>query len=353
MTETTSATATPSEPVGVLLVDKPEAPTSHDVVAFVRWALGVQQVGHCGTLDPLATGLLVVCVGAATRLVPYLTGVDKVYRARFGLGRATTTADRAGETIAEAPVGPDAAGLVGHALEDMRGDLMLPPPAYSAVKVDGQRAYDRARKGHAVELAARPMALRSLGDLALAPEAVEATCAVSKGTYIRSLAEELGRRTGIPIHLAALHRIACGPLSLSHPAAVAGLLADRLPNRPGLPPKYRLRLQEAAGQGAGQDDPRRAARDRLRAALLAPEVAVPFPVSRATDALTGLLNGRSAPLDALPAAPPTYAEGLGDAARQGVLFPGGLVVVALQDGFWRPERVIRTSVLSAEAVGTA
>lgn len=342
----TSATATPDEPVGVLLVDKPEGPTSHDVVAFVRWALGVQQVGHCGTLDPLATGLLVVCVGAATRLVPYLTGVDKVYRARFGLGRATTTADRAGETIAEAPVGPEAAGLVGHALEDMCGDLMLPPPTYSAVKVDGQRAYDRARKGHAVELAARPMAMRSLGDLALAPEAVEATCAVSKGTYIRSLAEELGRRTGIPVHLAALHRIACGPLGLSHPAAVAGLLADRLPDRPGLPPKYRLRLE-------GEGEPRRVARDRLRAALLAPEAAVPFPVCPATDALTGLLHGRSAPLDALPAARSTHAEGLGDAARQGVLFPGALVVVALQDGFWRPERVIRTSVLSAGAVGTA
>lgn len=337
-------TTAADEPVGVLLVDKPEGPTSHDVVDFVRWALGVRQVGHCGTLDPLATGLLVVCVGAATRLVPYLTGVDKVYRARFGLGRATSTADRAGEAIAEAPVGADDPARVAHALRDMCGPLLIPPPAYSAVKVDGQRAYAKARKGVAVELAARPMVLRALEEIELAADAVTATCAVSKGTYVRSLAEELGRRTEIPIHLAGLHRIACGPLTIAE--AVGGLVATRLPDRPGLPPKFRLGLP-------AEGEPRAAARARLRAALRAPVDAVPFPVQPATDALTGLLHGRAAPLEALPPAPVCHAEGLGEAARQGVRFPDVLVVAALQDGAWRPERVIRTSFLSSNGVGNA
>lgn len=330
--------ASADESAFVVLVDKPEGPTSHDVVAFVRWALGVQQVGHCGTLDPLATGLLVVCVGGATRLVPYLTGVDKVYRARFGLGRATTTADRAGETIAAAAIAPGDPARVAYALKDMCGPLSIPPPAFSAIKVDGKRAHELARKGQAVELAARSMALLAVDDLALADDAIEATCTVSKGTYIRSLAEELGRRTGVPAHLAALHRIASGPLRVGDPRAVTGLVAERLPDRPGLPPKFRLSLP-------GEGDPRTGARERLRAAGLAPADALPFPVVPAPGELvTGLLHGRPAPGGALPAAPASYAEGLGEAERLGVVFSGGeLVIAAHQDGAWRPERVIRTS----------
>ena len=228
----------------------------------------------------------------------------------------------------------------------MCGSLALPPPAYSAVKVDGQRAYARARRGDAVELAARPMELRAVEGVALAADAVTATCTVSKGTYIRSLAEELGRRTGIPIHLAALHRIACGPLTLTDPLAVGGLVATRLPDRPGLPPKFRLGLP-------AEGEPRAAARERLGAALRAPVDALPFPVQPATDALTGLLHGRGAPLEALPPVAPSYAEGLGAAVRQGVRFPDAVVVASLQDGIWRPERVIRTSFSTAGAVGTA
>jgi tRNA pseudouridine55 synthase len=115
-------------PWGVLLVDKPEGPTSHDVVGWIRWALGESQVGHCGTLDPAASGLLVICVGPATRLVPYLSGVDKSYRARIALGRSTTTDDREGSTIAYAEVSPRKRAAARTALAELHGLLMLSPP---------------------------------------------------------------------------------------------------------------------------------------------------------------------------------------------------------------------------------
>lgn len=341
-------------PGGVLLVDKPEGPTSHDVVGWTRWALGVSQVGHCGTLDPLATGLLVLCVGAATRLVPYLTGVDKVYRARFGLGRSTTTDDREGELLAEAPVSAEQRAAAGSVLEGMCGALSLPPPAFSAVKVEGQRAHARARRGEALELAPRPMTLHAVAAIAVGEGAegpwIEATCTVSKGTYVRSLSAELGRRLGVPTYLAALRRLACGPLRVDDPRAVGGLLVDRLPDVPGLPPKVRLRLP-------GDGDPRGAARTRLGAARIAPADALPFPVVDAGPdeaRLGGLLHGRAAPPDALAAPPPVFAEGLGTASRVGVAFPGRALVVAALDGDrWRPERVIHTSETTSGEAGSA
>lgn len=352
MAAVTRADARASEPIpdGVLLVDKPEGPTSHDVVGWVRWALGVKQVGHCGTLDPLATGLLVVCVGAATRLVPYLTGVDKIYRARFMLGRATTTVDREGTTTAERAVTAEEIGTSAQVLRDMVGDLCIPPPAFSAVRVDGQRAHARSRRGETVELPPRPMALRAADDVAVVEDGIEATCAVSKGTYIRSLAEELGRRTGIPCHLAALRRLACSPLRVDDPRTVGGLLVEHLPPRPDLPPTVRLRLP-------GEGDARSLARARLSAALVAPAAALPFPVEAVgqdVGALAGLLHGQKLAAAALPAAPSCYAEGLGEGPRRGLMFPGGaLVVVCLADGAWRPERVIRTSVSGVGPSATA
>jgi tRNA pseudouridine55 synthase len=333
-----------SEPFGVLLLDKPEGPTSHDVVAWVRWCLGVSQVGHCGTLDPAASGLLVVCVGAATRLVPYLTGVDKVYRARFALGRSTTTEDREGETVALAPAGPAERDAALRALAGLHGALMLPPPAFSAVKIDGQRAHRLARRGALVELPPRPMTVRSIEDLAgssddLAASAepwVEATIAVSKGTYIRALAVELGQRIGVPVHLAGLRRLASGTLRMDDPRALTGITVTALPEpRPGLPPKLRLGLGRA-GEGEGPLG-RAGLRAALHAVLLDPCEALPVPtVAIAADdprmsTLTRLRHGQAVPLDAelaawLPTSSLTAGEGLPEAPRVALRGAGCLIV---------------------------
>lgn len=272
---------------GVLLVDKPAGPTSHDVVGWIRWVLGVRRVGHAGTLDPAATGLLVVGVGAATKLAPYLTGQDKRYRARFVLGASTTTADAEGDVIDEVPCPAALEARVPAALADLRAVRALPPPAYSAIHVDGQRAHVLARAGQAPVLEERPMEVLELrpgpvqrrGDRV----EVEADLLVSKGTYVRSLAEALGRLLGVPAHLGALHRTHSGALGLDHPKALTGLVAEQVrlePRRDGAPAplRWRLRLpdRDAAQTGA-----------ELRARLLAPSDAVPMPVLRAADDPSG------------------------------------------------------------------
>lgn len=216
---------------GILLVDKPAGPTSHDVVQWVRWSLRVRSVGHCGTLDPAATGLLVICLGGATKLVEYLTGVDKAYEARFVLGVATDSGDRDGEVIARAEVTRETRERAPQVLRDMCGTLMLPPPALSAIKVDGRRAHERARAGEALELEPREMRLLEVVDLGVAgtddagQPYFDAAVHVSKGTYVRSLATELGARLGVPVHLGALHRTRSGAASLDEPRAVSDLVA--------------------------------------------------------------------------------------------------------------------------------
>ncbi len=349
------------EPLGVLLIDKPEGPTSHDVVAWVRWCLGVTQVGHCGTLDPAASGLLVVCVGAATRLVPYLTGVDKVYRARFALGRSTTTEDREGDTVALAEAGPRERDAALAALAELHGPLMLPPPAFSAVKIDGQRAHRLARRGELVELPPRPMTVRSVealvgsgDDLPVLSEPwVDATIAVSKGTYIRALAVELGRRIAVPVHLAALRRLASGTLRVDDPRTLTGITTTPLPDPlPGLPPKLRLGLGRA-GEGPLDRPGMRAA---LQAALLDPCEALPLPtvVIAADDprmsTLTRLRHGQAVPIDAelaawLPEAALTAGEGLPEAVRVALRADGYLIVARREapgdaGEQLRPERVL-------------
>ena len=228
-------------PVGLLLVDKPSGPTSHDVVGWVRWALSVKQVGHCGTLDPAATGLMVVCVGPATRLASILTGTDKTYRAQIVLGRSTTTADRQGETVDEAPVSEQVLMRAEAELRGMLGDLSLAPPAFSAIHVDGVRAHALARAGKEVRLPPRAMTLRAARNIQAQPSGVVADLDVSKGTYIRSIAVELGRRLGVPAHLGALHRLAAGEHRVDHDRAVRDLAVATLPSaRPGAPPRFRM-----------------------------------------------------------------------------------------------------------------
>lgn len=233
------------EAFAILLIDKPPGPTSHDVVGWVRWALRQHSVGHCGTLDPPASGLLVVCVGAATKLVDHLTSVDKTYRARFVLGRATTTADAEGETIANATVPADIEARALDCLRALRGAHELPPPSVSAVRLDGRRAHELVRAGEVPELPPRPMSVLDLEthEHGRTPEGllwIDATLRVTKGTYIRSLAEELGRRLELPAHLGSLRRLACGALRLDDPLVVGPLVAVELPPIEGRPPKWRM-----------------------------------------------------------------------------------------------------------------
>lgn len=371
-------------PWGVLLVDKPEGPTSHDVVGWIRWALGESQVGHCGTLDPAASGLLVICVGPATRLVPYLSGVDKSYRARIALGRSTTTDDREGSTIAYAEVSPRKRAAARTALAELHGLLMLSPPAFSAVKIAGQRSHRLARRGQSVDLPPRPMTVLAVRDLATDPDPaaiepwIEATMTVSKGTYLRTLAVELGRRVGVPAHLGALRRTASGPLELSDPRTVTGLRSEPLPARPGLPPKVRLHwpgveAAASAGEAAageptsaeqGRADARAAIGAALRAALIDPCDALGLPLvvidpddPRAAS-LTRLRQGQTVAVDAataawLPSAPILAGEGLPPAPRLVLRDAAGIVVVrreATADGeVLRPERVLGPSLAKAPA----
>jgi len=211
---------------GVVVVDKPAGPTSHDIVDRVRQALGERRVGHTGTLDPFATGVLPVCVGKATRLMRFLAGGDKVYRATVRLGFATSTDDLLGVPLAPPrPARVDRAAL-DQACRRLTGDLMQVPPAYSAKRVQGQRLYDLARQGVAVERAASPVTVRSLDVVELRDGEVDLEVRCSPGTYVRALARDLGAALGTGGHLTALRRTRTGPFDLA--AAVA---LDDLPER--------------------------------------------------------------------------------------------------------------------------
>lgn len=215
---------------GLLLVDKPQGWTSHDVVARCRRLLGTRKVGHSGTLDPMATGLLVLAAGKATRLLTYVTGHDKSYDATIRLGESTVTDDADGEVTASA----DASGLTDAAIRaavgELVGDILQRPTAVSAIKVDGQRAYARVRAGEDVVLQARPVTvarfdvheIRRSGTLA----DVDVTVDVSSGTYVRALARDLGEALGVGGHLTALRRTRVGALSVGAAHEMAALAAQ-------------------------------------------------------------------------------------------------------------------------------
>ncbi len=210
------STKRPDSPLhGILLIDKPSGWTSHDVVARARRITGQRRIGHTGTLDPMATGLLVLCLGNATRLVEYLTGHDKRYSGEVALGTTTTTADAEGEPIATRPVPPlDEATL--RAIEQrFTGDLQQAPPAFSAIKVEGRRAYDLAREGHLGDLPPRPVRIHSLQLAPIAPGRLSLHVHCGAGTYVRSLARDIGEVIRCGGHLAALRRHSAGPFSLA------------------------------------------------------------------------------------------------------------------------------------------
>lgn len=211
-------------PDGVLPVDKPEGPTSHDAVAVARRALGVRRIGHTGTLDPFASGLLLLCVGRATRIAEYLTGLPKTYRAMARLGIATDTDDRTGRPIGGAETWRDlTAAEVEAALQAMVGPQLQVPPAYSAKKQGGERMYERARRGEPVDLPAVPVTIHGIDVVGFDLPDVEFDVECSSGTYIRSIARDLGERLGSGGHLVALRRTRIG----RHDVGVA-LPLDRL-----------------------------------------------------------------------------------------------------------------------------
>ncbi len=267
----TSAEATPD---GVLVVDKPQDWTSHDVVARARRLCATRKVGHAGTLDPMATGVLVLGVGRATRLLTFLVGADKDYTATVRLGQATLTDDAEGEvTAAPGARGVDRAA-VEQAVAGLTGDIQQVPSAVSAIKVKGQRSYHRVRSGEAVDLPPRPVTVArfAVGDLR-ETEAdgtpvldVDIEVTVSSGTYVRALARDLGQALGTGGHLTALRRTGVGGFTLADAHVLADLEARQGSPMPVVPlaaaaraafPARDLTGEEATALGYGQKVPSR------------------------------------------------------------------------------------------------
>ena len=285
---------------GLLIVDKPSGLTSHDVVARARRILGTRAVGHAGTLDPMATGVLVLGVGRATKLLGHLALDDKEYLATIRLGMATSTDDAEGEPTGGADAGAVEPAAIATGMAALTGDISQVPSTVSAIKVGGQRAYRLARAGEQVTLAARPVTVSRFELLDLrrgdAVTDLDVLVECSTGTYVRALARDLGAALGVGGHLTALRRTRVGPFTLDS----AGTL-EQLEARPGLS----LTLDEA--------------------------VAVAFP-RRDVDAETAraLANGRPLP----PA---------GEPGPHGVFGPDGraIALVADRDGKARPVVVLR------------
>lgn len=196
---------------GWLVVDKPAGITSTSVVNKVKWAFDAAKAGHAGTLDPAATGVLAIALGEATKTVPYITDALKCYRFTVRLGAATSTDDAEGTVIATSQSRPDD-DRIAEALAAFRGDILQIPPQFSAVKIDGARAYDLARGGEAVDIAARPLWVKSL-EMIARPDTdhVDLEMVCGKGGYVRAIARDLGAALGCLGHVARLRRIWSGP----------------------------------------------------------------------------------------------------------------------------------------------
>lgn len=221
-----------SPPMRMLLADKPAGITSHDVVAVARRALGVRKVGHAGTLDPFATGLLVLGIGRATRLLEYLAELDKEYEGTARLGVATDSLDPDGERVAEDDRWRGlTADRIRAVAAGMAGTMDQTPPVYSAVKVDGVPAHRRARRGERVELRSRRVTVHSMEVLEARLPDVRLRVACSTGTYVRSLAAELGERLGTACHLVALRRTRIGGLRVRDAAALGAVQGGGIPSR--------------------------------------------------------------------------------------------------------------------------
>ncbi|NWJ74788.1 tRNA pseudouridine(55) synthase TruB [Pseudonocardia sp. ICBG1122] len=220
----------PPPPPGLVIVDKDRGPTSHDVVGKLRRIMGTRKVGHAGTLDPMATGVLVVGIERATKLLGHLSLDTKAYTATVRLGQATDTDDAEGTPVGEpVPVDADDAAL-RTAMAALTGGIMQVPSAVSAVKIDGKRAYQRVRDGETVKIPARPVTVSAFELLAVRREGpwcdLDVAVDCSSGTYVRALARDLGAALGSAGHLTALRRTRVGPFTLEHARTVEQLADD-------------------------------------------------------------------------------------------------------------------------------
>ncbi|WP_374999592.1 tRNA pseudouridine(55) synthase TruB [Aeromicrobium sp. CTD01-1L150] len=208
----------PGTPAGLVVVDKPAGCTSHDVVARMRRLARTRKVGHAGTLDPMATGVLVLGVGRATRLLGHLQLADKEYLATIRLGRGTVTDDAEGEVVSEHDASTVSAAAIARAVAALTGDVQQVPSAVSAIKVDGERAYARVRSGEDVELAARPVTISVLDVESVRREGavvdLDVRVVCSSGTYVRAIARDLGEALGVGGHLTMLRRTRVGGFGL-------------------------------------------------------------------------------------------------------------------------------------------
>lgn len=228
------------ERTGLILVDKEAGITSHDVVDRFRKATRIRRVGHTGTLDPMATGLLVLCVGRATRLQSYLMSTDKVYEGTIRFGWATDSYDATGGTIGE-KIDADVSGIdFERAIERFRGEIDQMPPPFSAKKVDGVRAYELARKGETPRLESKRVSVHELQVLEVEGSRLRFRVRCSAGTYVRSIAHDLGQSLGIGSHLESLTRTATGRLRLADALPSAALETAADPESIFQPPHFRL-----------------------------------------------------------------------------------------------------------------
>jgi tRNA pseudouridine55 synthase len=208
---------------GLLLVDKPAGLTSHDVVDRVRHAAGIRRVGHTGTLDPCATGLLVLCLGSATRLSEHLTGLDKVYEGAMRLGVVTDSYDLDGKVVQTNDVPELNLAVIQQACDRFSGDILQVPPMVSAVKIGGERLYKKARRGQMVEREPRPVTVHEFCGVRYEPPDVFIRVRCSRGTYVRSLCHDVGQALGCGAVLATLRRTFVGHHSVENACPVDAL----------------------------------------------------------------------------------------------------------------------------------
>ncbi len=286
---------------GLMLVDKPVGPSSHKIVSIVRKGSGVRKVGHAGTLDPRASGVLVLCLGSATRLSEYLSIASKRYEAVIRFGTSTETYDAEGDPLRITHAVPEEEEIRA-LLPTFTGEIEQTPPPYSAIKIKGKKAYELARKGQVVELTPRKITVYQLDWVQFDPPDLTLSIECSAGTYIRSLAHDMGEELGVGAHLANLRRVKSGPFTLDDCVPLAEL--------------------EQSFLAGGWVDFVRPAAEAL------PELPI---VKVAGKQLQDVMNGRSIPADSQP-------EGMARA-----IGPDGDLVAILQaaedNENWHPKKV--------------
>jgi tRNA pseudouridine55 synthase len=271
-----SAAGRPAGPDGLLLVDKPAGITSHDAVARVRRALGTRKVGHAGTLDPMATGLLAIGVGRATRLLRFLGDLPKSYAGEGLLGIETDTLDAEGTVVRERPLTGVTADGLRTAMEALTGQIEQVPPAYSAVKVHGERLYRAARRGETLEAPARSVRVDAFDLLWIEGPRFGFSVRCSGGTYVRTLVADAGAALGCGAHLTALRRTAIGPFDVS---------GARPPDDPGQPQP----LERAVAHLPGLDLDAEEARVARHGSILGPSgLEGPYRVNGPDGCLIGI-----------------------------------------------------------------